>query len=113
MQMSIFLLRHLLCASILVATSLLAINALAQTHSYTPPGGMVPNEAVARAVAKVYLTAVYGQAEIESQLPLIVSLKDKVWTIKGSFNKKHSVGGVAEIDLAQQDGRVLRLTHSM
>lgn len=74
---------------------------------------MVPNEAVAREVAKVYLTAVYGQAQIESQLPLIVSLKDRVWTVNGSFNRKHSMGGVAEIELAQQDGRVLRLTHSM
>lgn len=61
----------------------------------------------------VYLTAVYDKAQIESELPLVVSLKDKVWTVKGSFSRKHSVGGVAEIDLAQQDGRVLRLTHSM
>lgn len=92
---------------------LVAMTALAQTHSYTPSGGMIPNETVAHDVARVYLTAAYGKARIESQLPLVVGFKDKVWTVKGSFNRMHSVGGVAEIDLAQQDGRVLRLTHSM
>lgn len=87
--------------------------AYAQTHSYEPPDGVIPNETVALDIAKVYLTTVYGKAQIESELPLVASLKDKVWTVRGSFKKKYSVGGVAEIDLSQQDGRVLRLTHSM
>lgn len=113
MQMRTSLCRRGVCASVLAVVSLVTPSAMTQTHSYTPPGGMIPNEVVAREVAKVYLTAVYGKAQIKSQLPLLVSHKDKVWTVKGSFNRQHSVGGVAEIDLAQQDGKVLRLTHSM
>lgn len=105
--------RYATRASVLFVASVVMTTALAQPHSYPPPGGMIPNEIVAREVAKVYLVAVYGKAQIESEFPLVVSLKDKVWTVQGSFNRKHSAGGVAEIDLAQQDGRVLRLTHSM
>jgi len=93
--------------------TLQSANASTEAHSYSPPDGVIANEVVAREIAMIYLSAVYGKAQIQSQLPLLVSRKGDVWTIKGSFNRRRSVGGVAEIDLAQQDGRVLRLTHSM
>lgn len=101
------------CAMTFAVLALQPANASSEAHSYAPPEGVIANEIVARAIAMIYLSEVYGKAQIQSQLPLLVSRKGDVWTIKGSFNIKHSVGGVAEIDLAQQDGRVLRLTHSM
>jgi hypothetical protein len=99
--------------SLVLVTNMVTMSAAAQTHSYAPPGGMIADAAIARDLAKVYLIAVYGKKQIEYELPLSVSLKEKVWTVKGILNGKRRDGGVAEIDLAQQDGRVLRLTHGM
>lgn len=105
--------RNAICACLPILFSLITPAALSQSYLSELPGGVVPNQAVACAVAKVYLSEVYGKANIESQLPLVATLQGKVWTVKGTFNRKHSVGGVAEIDIAREDGRVLRLIHTM
>lgn len=92
-----------------LATSIAA----GQGHSYTPPQGVVASQEIAKGVAKIYLSAIYGTKQIEQQLPLVARLSGDIWTVSGTLSGRHKLGGVAEIDLSKKDGKVLRITHSM
>ncbi|MCP6274908.1 YbbC/YhhH family protein, partial [Klebsiella pneumoniae] len=50
---------------------------------YQPKAGIIPNAQMAKAIAQIYLTAIYGAAQIRSELPLAAKLKNGVWLVQG------------------------------
>ncbi|HMI19282.1 MAG TPA: NTF2 fold immunity protein [Sphingomonas sp.] len=87
----------------------------ARVEFYQPAAGVVSTPLMAASVAKLYLEQIYGADVIRRELPLQVSRTREVWHVRGGFQKpgflKTAVGGVAEIDLCQSTGQVLRISH--
>jgi len=79
-------------------------------HSYVPPNGFVPDEATATRVAEAILIAIYGREQISSELPLKAKLVGDVWYVEGSHPQDFA-GGVAIVQLAKSDARIIRVTH--
>lgn len=79
-------------------------------HSIVPPHGFVPDSSTAVRIAEAVLTPVYGATVVENERPFSASLLRGVWTVRG--NIQHGVpGGVAMVQIAKTDGRILRMTH--
>lgn len=83
----------------------------AKVGFYQPPKGVISSPAVARAAAEIYLNAIYGADLISREEPLRVSIARQVWHVEGQLPPR-AFGGVAEIDLCQANGQVLRIYHS-
>jgi hypothetical protein len=81
-----------------------------KTESFKPKNGYVPNEQTAIAIAVAVWTPIYGREQIESEKPFKATLKNGVWTVTGTLPEGY-VGGTAVADIAQADGRVLRVIH--
>jgi hypothetical protein len=79
-------------------------------HSYVPANGFVPTAEVAVEIARAVLTPIYGGERIQRQLPLNARLMDDRWIVEGSLPPGR-LGGVAHIEIAKSDGRILRVTH--
>jgi hypothetical protein len=78
--------------------------------------GFVPDEATAIRIAEAVLEPVYGKKKIRGERPFHGTLSNGVWTVRGSLPKNFPplfivFGGVAEIDIAKEDGRILRIVH--
>ena len=78
--------------------------------NYKPKDGYVPDEQTAIAVAVAVWTPIYGKDKIEGEKPYNAHLKNGVWTVTGSLPEGFD-GGVAEADIAKDDGRILRVIH--
>jgi hypothetical protein len=87
----------------------LGVFAFAQTHSYVPKDGFIPNEKTAIAVAEAVLIEIYGEKQINQEQPLSAKLDQEVWIVHGSLHTPN--GGVAEIRISKKDGCILRVTH--
>jgi hypothetical protein len=83
----------------------------AQGYNYKPTAGYVPNAAVAIKIAIAVWEPIYGEKKIAAEAPYRASLADGVWTVEGTLPKKHMLGGVAIAEIAQEDGRILRVSH--
>jgi len=73
-------------------------------------GGYVPNEETAIAIAEAVLIPVYGKEKIISERPFTAVLKEGVWIVRGHLDSG-MLGGVAEVRISKEDGRILFLTH--
>lgn len=82
----------------------------AHVSFYQPPHGMISTPRIAKQVARIYLDAIYGAGTIAHELPLKVAISREVWHVEGTL-ASNSVGGVAEIELCQSSGQVLRVFH--
>lgn len=82
----------------------------ARVGFYQPPRGIISTPRIATRVAQTYLEAIYGADAIGRELPLKVSISRQVWRVEGT-SPPNSVGGVAEIELCQSTGQVLRVAH--
>jgi hypothetical protein len=81
-------------------------------HNYIPPNGVVPDEGTASKLAAIYLGMVYGEDHMHEQMPLSATLREGVWTVRGRWiGGDGAHGGVAEIEIAKDDGRMVRITH--
>lgn len=80
-----------------------------EKHSVRPKGGLVPDAETAIQIAKAVWFPIYGRDNIEKQKPFTAHLRDGVWTVTGTLHAQ--VGGVALADIAQTDGKVIRVTH--
>ena len=78
-------------------------------ESYKPKEGYVPDAETAIKIAVAVWTPIYGAARIEKEKPYQATLYHGIWTIKASLHNKK--GGVAEADIAKDDGRILRVIH--
>lgn len=79
-------------------------------HNYRPASGYVPNEETAIKIAVAVWIPIYGKGEIEKEKLYKAVLRDGVWYVSGSFLAGY-VGGVAEAEIAKDDGRILRISH--
>jgi hypothetical protein len=87
----------------------------AEPHTVDRPDGYVPDAATAIRIAVAVWEPIYGRANIERQKPFEATLRDGVWTVRGSLPESDNPnlnGGVAEADIAKKDGRILRVTHT-
>ena len=75
-----------------------------------PAANAIDNERVAAAIGYAVLAAAYGAREIDAQLPLSVTSQGEAWIVIGQ-RPVDTLGGVAHIEIARSDGRVLRMTH--
>jgi hypothetical protein len=87
----------------------------AAAHNYIPPAGYVPDSATAMRIPEAVWLPIFGEKQIAQERPFVATLKDGVWTVVGSLPTPPPgfavKGGVAEIEISKQDGRVLRVSH--
>jgi hypothetical protein len=81
-----------------------------QKHNYKPEQGYVSDEETAIQIAVAVWIPIYGKGEIESQKPYNAVLMDEIWYVTGSLPEGW-LGGVAEAEIAKDDGRILRMSH--
>ncbi len=81
-----------------------------QKHNYKPAPGYVPDEETAIKIAVAVWLPIYGKKQIEKEKPHKATLKDGIWHVNGSLPKGW-VGGVAEAEIAKDDGRIIRISH--
>lgn len=79
-------------------------------HNVMPPQGVVPDTVTAVRIAEAVLSPIYGEDQINSQQPFKAVLKNGVWTVEGTL-PEDARGGVAEIDISQKSGAILRISH--
>lgn len=79
-------------------------------QNYRPEQGYVSNEETAIKIAVAVWIPIYGEEEIESQKPYNAVLINEVWRVTGSLPEGW-LGGVAEAEIAKDDGRILRISH--
>jgi NTF2 fold immunity protein len=79
-------------------------------NSFTLQNGYVPDEQTAIAIAVAAWIPIYGKAQIENEKPYKATLKDGVWTVTGTVPPGYD-GGTALAEIAQADGRILRVIH--
>jgi hypothetical protein len=82
-------------------------------HSYKPESGFVPDEKTAIAIAVAVWNPIYGEKQIKRQMPYLAELKDGIWHVRGTLKQPsfgHRFGGVAEAEIAKEDGRIIRVT---
>jgi hypothetical protein len=94
----------------LLLTSALAVASAQPRHNFIPEQGLVPTPEVAIRIAVAVWEPIYGSSNIERQKPFKAVLKDGVWYVEGSLPSNFA-GGVAEAEIAQQDGKILRVSH--
>jgi hypothetical protein len=78
--------------------------------SFKPKRGYVPDEQAAIAIAVAVWTPIYGKERIENEKPYHATLNHGVWSVTGSLPEGYD-GGTAFAQIAQDDGRVLRVIH--
>ena len=82
--------------------------------SYKPPGGYVPDEKTAIAIAVAVWIPIYGEAKIQKEKPYVAELHDGIWYVHGTLQQPlfdRRFGGYAEAEISKDDGRVLRVIH--
>jgi hypothetical protein len=102
----------ILACIVLVASELVA-------HGYRPASGYVPDSKTAVKIAEAVLIPVYGEKQIQSELPLTATLKNGVWTVTGTLHCPDGKGGtttscdggVAEVQISKNDARILYMLH--
>jgi hypothetical protein len=82
-----------------------------QIHNYKPEQGYVSDKETAIKIAVAVWIPIYGEEEIESQKPYNAVLLNEVWYVTGSLPEGW-LGGVAEAEIAKDDGRIIRISHA-
>ena len=72
--------------------------------------GYVYKEETAINIAVSVWSEIYGKEMIEKEKPYKATLKNGTWYVTGSL-PEGMVGGVAEAEIAKDDGRIIRVTH--
>lgn len=70
----------------------------------------VSDEQTAINIALKTWIPVYGKEKIEGEKPFHANLKNGIWTVTGSLPEGYD-GGVAEAEISQKDGKVLKVIH--
>lgn len=72
---------------------------------------IVANGKMAAELAEVYISHIYGRQVAERQKPYSVSETEDCWQVKGVMQKLQ-LGGIFDIHIAKEDGRITLLKHS-
>ena len=81
-----------------------------ESQSFRPERGCIPDEKTAINVAESILSPIYGADTVASERPFSATLVKGVWIVKG-YLAPGWAGGVAEIELSKESGKVLRICH--
>jgi len=82
-----------------------------QQHQQGPVINFVPTEKVACQVAEIILKPIYGEKNIDKQMPFKATLLgDSVWLVVG-VQKEIEIGGVASIEIQKRDCKILKVSH--
>ncbi|MFC3146799.1 YbbC/YhhH family protein [Piscinibacterium candidicorallinum] len=79
-------------------------------HNFKPARGYVPDAGTAIKIAVAVWEPIYGQEQISRQKPFKAVLVNGTWIVEGTL-PKNSLGGVAVAEIAQDDGKILRVGH--
>lgn len=101
--------RRLVCIG-LVSFLFLASENLHCGDSYKPPLGFVPDAGTAITIAEAILVPIYGEEITHKQKPFVAILDKGIWTVTGTLPKGLK-GGVALVEIARKDARIIRVIH--
>lgn len=74
--------------------------------------GVVSNETIAVAIAKVYVSHIYGKECLLKEKPYIVKLiNDSLWSISGSLPERRYFGGTFSLRIDKKTGGVVSIKH--
>jgi hypothetical protein len=90
--------------------ALLTVGAAHAGSGYLPPEGFVPDQKMAVRIAVAVWSPIYGERKIARQKPYKAELRGGVWHVHGSISR-FLHGGVAEIEIDQKSGKILRVWH--
>jgi hypothetical protein len=76
----------------------------------TGGAGRVPNERTAIEIALRVWTPIYGEKDIASEKPYRATLKNGIWTVRGT-SPEGAIGGTAHAEISARDGKVLKYWH--
>jgi hypothetical protein len=85
---------------------------LAKLGSPRPKGGFVPDAETAKRIAEAVARSQYGEDVASGERPFRARLRGETWTVLGTMNPPGILGGVAIIQIAKLDGRILFATHT-
>lgn len=84
-------------------------------HSVIPKEGFVPDRETAIKIAEAVWTPIYGAEKISQEKPFVAELRNGVWIVSGTLPSAPPAltrkGGVATIEIAKRDGRILAVSH--
>ena|SRR5215472_745757 len=107
------------CTTILY-TAIAIAGATAQQANKAAPVAVL-DEATAVQIAEKALARVYGKKKVASERPFKATLRAGIWYVGGTLYCKNEhgkrivgacIGGVAMAEVRQNDGRVLKATHT-
>ncbi len=79
---------------------------------YNHKNGVISNYRLAGIIAKNVLSNIYGEKQINSELPLKISLiNNRFWQIEGSL-PPNMTGGTAIIVIKKDDGQIQYIRHT-
>ena len=81
-----------------------------QKHSFIPKDGFVPDKATAIRIAEAVWIPIYVEEKINSEKPIKATLHNGIWIVEGSL-PEGLAGGVAMAEIANKDGRIIRVSH--
>ncbi len=87
-----------------------ALSSHIKKHNVKLQEGYVPNEETAIKIAIAVWNPIYGEKQIESEKPYSAVLKDGIWFVSGSLPKGW-LGGVAEVEIIKENGKIIRISH--
>jgi hypothetical protein len=70
----------------------------------------VPDKETALSIGLAVLTPIYGEKQIQMEMPFRADLHKDVWTVYGSLPEGH-FGGVAIVEIDMHRGTILRVYH--
>jgi hypothetical protein len=83
----------------------------ADSTSFMPKDGFVPNAETAVKIAEAVLIPVYGEKQILAERPFNVVRKGDVWIVSGTLPCEPCAGGTAEVTISKSSGQILRMIH--
>jgi hypothetical protein len=103
------------CVSALLVV-LLGIAAMSTGQTDPPKDGYVPDEATAIRIAEAVFIPIYGAKHVRSERPFHATLRDGVWTVRGSLGKPPKpgyivFGGTMEAEIERATGRIISVYH--
>ncbi len=105
--------KYICVAITALAVALCGAAGLAQSRTFRPKNGFIPDGRTAVRVGEAVLEAIYGEKQIASERPFSAKLKDGTWIVTGSFPKSQRFGGVAEIRISKKEGCIVSVHHGM
>ena len=80
------------------------------SSGYKPSEGFIPTAEVAVEIADIVLSNLFGKANIDEQKPFSINLDNGIWIIDG-YLESGMKGGTAYMEISQETGEILKVSH--